>query len=103
MQKLLRKYVKSIFFTDLLILVRGRMCKKKQKTFKPEQPNSQKQQPHRPFLRSRVPVRAWPYVRARTCTMCTTPLMSKNVMSITLTFDFDILAFFGLGDAGLFH
>ena len=30
------------------------------------------------------------------------PLMSKNAMSITLTFDFDILAFFGLGDAGLF-
>ena len=27
----------------------------------------QKQQPHRPFLRSRMPVRAWLYVRGRTC------------------------------------
>ena len=38
-------------------------CKKKIKNF---QTASQKQQPHRPFLRSRVPVRAWPYVQKKT-------------------------------------
>ena len=27
----------------------------------------------------------------------------KNVINVTLTFDFDCLAFFGLGDVGDFH
>ena len=30
-------------------------------------------------------------------------LTSKNVINMTLTFDFDCLAFFGLGDVGLFY
>ena len=49
-------------------LVRAHTCMavrgKKQKNF---QTACQKQQPHRPFLRSHVPVRACPYMRGRTC------------------------------------
>jgi len=50
-----------VFFALLNLneLVRARTCKKKTK--KNFQTACQKQQPHRPSLRSRVPVRAWPY------------------------------------------
>ena len=41
--------------------------KKKKKQKKNFQTTCQKQQPHRPFLRSRVPVCVWPYMRGRMC------------------------------------
>ena len=55
-----------------IILVRARKCvpirawpyvQKNPKNF---QTACQKQQPHKPFLRSHVPVRAWPYVQKKT-------------------------------------
>ena len=49
---------------NLCVLVRARTCvpvREKRKTSKKDfQTASQKQQPHRPFLRSHVPIRAWP-------------------------------------------
>ena len=49
-----------INITSACPYVRGHTCKKKKK--KNFQTGCQKQQPHRPFLRSRVSVRAWAYV-----------------------------------------
>ena len=54
--------------------------KKKKKNF---QTTSKKQQPHRPFLRSRVPVRVWPYMRSRTCKK--TKQLSNRVSETTTT------------------
>ena len=49
-----------IIYTSTCPYVRGRTCRKKN-----FQTACQKQQPHRPFLRSRVPVRAWLYVQKK--------------------------------------
>ena len=64
------------------LLPRARTCKKKKnlnkKLSNQAEARSQKQQPHRPFLRSHVPVRACPYLRGRTWKKNTLIPLARN-------------------------